>query len=242
MTWVFVIGLAVVVAVLLLFVLKVPRGGREAVGSAVLLGIAGYVTQGSPGEVGAPKVASEQVSGNAAALVEARSKVTNSGIPTLNRWVVTADAFARNGRYADAAEVLRVAVEEDPKSSEAWLAMANAIVAHADNSLTPAALYAYRRAATADPDAPGPPFFLGLAFAQEGRLAEARTRWAEVLERAPADAQWRAPLAQQLQRLDAVIAAQKGEAAPSALSQSAPPLRSPAAPESSASPGPVQGQ
>ncbi|WP_159982507.1 MULTISPECIES: tetratricopeptide repeat protein [unclassified Novosphingobium] len=242
MIWVFVIGLAVVALVLLLFVLKVPRGAREVVGSALLLGIAGYVSQGSPGQAGAPKEASEQVSGNAAALVDARSKVTNSGIPTLNRWVVTADAFARNGRYADAAEVLRIAVEEDPKSSEAWLAMANAIVAHADNSLTPAALYAYRRAARADPDAPGPPFFLGLAFAQEGRLAETRTLWAGVLERAPADAPWRAPLAQQLQRLDTVIAAQKGEAPPSALSPSALPPQSTATPESSASPAPVQGQ
>jgi cytochrome c-type biogenesis protein CcmH len=214
MTWVLVIGLALVVMALLLFVFKVPRGGREAVASALLLGIAGYVTQGSPNLAGSPTEAREAVSGDPAAMVEARSKVTNSGIPTTNRWVVTADAFARNGDYADAAEVLRIAVEKDPKSSEAWLAMANALVGHADGVLTPGASYAYRRAIDAEPDAPGPPFFLGLAFAQEGRLAEARNLWAGVVERAPDGADYRAPLIAQLQRLDAVIAAQKSESAP----------------------------
>lgn len=213
MTLIVVVGLAVLVLGLLLFVLKVPRGAREAVASAVLLGIAGYLWQGAPALAGAPKEASEPVSSNPAALVEARSKVRNSGIPNGNRWVVIADGLARNGRYADAAEVLRGAVEEDSKNSEAWLAMANALVAHADNSLTPGALYAYRRAAKAAPDEPGPPFFLGVAFAQEGRLAEARELWAGLVARAPADAPWRAPIAGQVERLDAVIAAQKAQAA-----------------------------
>lgn len=222
MTWVIVVGLALVVLAFLLFVVKVPRGAREAVGSALLLGIAGYMTQGSPGLSGAPTTARESVSGDPAAMVEARGKVTNSGIPTLNRWVVTSDAFARNGNYADAAEVLRIAVNEDPKSSEAWLAMANALFGHADDTLTPAALYAYRRAAKADPDAPGPPFFLGLALAQQGRLLEARSLWAEVLLRAPDDAQWRGPLFQQLQRLDAVIATRKGESPPTQGRQAEP--------------------
>lgn len=211
MTWILVIGLALVVLALLLFVFKVPRGGREAVASALLLGIAGYVTQGHANLAGAPTEAREAVSGNPAAMVEARSKVTNSGIPTTNRWVVTADAFARNGDYAAAAELLRIAVEKDPKSSEAWLAMANALVGHADGTLTPGASYAYRRAIAADSDAPGPPFFLGLAFAQEGRLSDARALWAGVVERAPADAAYRAPMIAQLERIDAVIAAQTTE-------------------------------
>lgn len=223
MTWVVVIGLAVLVMAFLLFVLKVPRGAREAVASALLLGLAGYVAQGHPALGGAPKAASEPVSGDAAAMVEARSKVTNSGIPPNNRWVVIADGLARNGQYADAAEILRGAIEADPKNTEAWLAMANALVAHADNTLTPAALYAYRRAIATDPNAPGPPFFLGLAYAQEGQLAEARALWAGAVERAPANARWREPLAEQLVRLDAVIAAQKAQSATPAQNPTARP-------------------
>lgn len=214
MTWVLVIGLALVVLALLLFVLKVPKGTREAVASALLLGIAGYVTQGSPSLAGAPKDATESVSADPAVLVEGRSKVTNSGIPTNNRWVVIADGLARNGRYADAAEVLRGAVADDPKNADAWLALANSLVAHADNALTPPALYAYNRAIDAEPDAPGARFFLGLAYAREGKLAEARDLWADVVKTAPADAPWRMMLGEQLMRLDAAIAAQKGESPP----------------------------
>lgn len=212
MTWVFVIGLAVLVLAVLLFVFKVPRGCREAVASALLLGIAGYVTQGSPSLAGAPKDSAESVSADPAALVEGRAKVTNSGIPTNNRWVVIADGLARNGQYADAAEVLRGAIEDDPKNADAWLALANSLVAHADNMLTPPALYAYQRAIDAEPDAPGARFFLGLAYAREGKLAEARALWVDVVKSAPEDAPWRLPLAQQLMRLDAAIAAQSGQA------------------------------
>lgn len=211
MTWVLVIGLALIVAGVLLFVLKVPRGCREAVGSALLLGIAGYVTQGSPGLAGAPRDTAEPVSSNPKLLVELRAKVTNSGIPTNNHLVVIADGLARNGEYADAAEMLRGAVEEKPKDADAWVAMGNALVEHTGGALTPAALYAYRQAAKADPDAPGAPYFLGLAYAREGRLDETRALWLDLVKNAPEDASWRLPIAQQLMNLDELIAAQKRE-------------------------------
>ena len=208
MTWVLVALLAVVAFAVIAFVLKAPRNGREAIAAALVLGIAGYALQASPGLPGAPKPAAEEISKSASAMVEARGKVSDSSIPTSDRWFVIADGLARNGRYADAAEILRGSVEANPGNPEGWLAMGNALVAHADGMLTPAALYAFRRAARADPAAPGPPFFLGLAFAQSGRYAEARQLWAGLLARTPADAPWRGPLADQLKRLDAFIGAQ----------------------------------
>lgn len=208
MTWVLVALLAAAAFGVIAFALKAPRGGWEAIAAALVLGIAGYALQGRPGLSGAPKAPAEQVSNDASAMVEARGKVSDSSIPTNDRWIVIADALARNGRYADAAEVLRGAVQADPGSSDGWLAMGNALVAHADGMLTPAALYAFRRAARADPDAPGPPFFLGLALAQSGRYPEARQLWADLLARAPRDAPWRAPLADQLGKLDAFVDAQ----------------------------------
>lgn len=212
MTWAFVVLLAVLCLAVLVFGLKAPRGTWEALASALLLGIAGYAMQGFPAQPSAPKEGAEAFSGKAAAaLVEARSTVDGSDIPPNNRWVVIADGLARNGRFADSAEVLRGAIEANPKNSEAWLAMANALLAHADGTLTPAALYAYRRAGTADPDAPGPPFFLGLALAQSGRFAEARELWAGLLARAPADAPYRPLLARQVEALGQMIAAQRGQ-------------------------------
>lgn len=206
MTWALVIALAVLAFGLIVFVFKTARGGREAVAAALLLGIAGYAAQGSPSQPGSPKRSAEAPGADPAVLVEARSRVSNRGIPPSNQWVVIADGLARNGRFADAAQVLRGAVQKDPGNSEAWLAMANALMAHADGMLTPASLYAYRRAAKADPANPGPPFFLGLAMAQSGRFAEARTLWAGLLESSSEDAPWRPMLAAQLQKLDALIA------------------------------------
>ncbi|HKT85485.1 MAG TPA: tetratricopeptide repeat protein [Novosphingobium sp.] len=208
MTWALVVLLAIAAFIIIAFVLKAPKGGREAIAAALVLGIAGYAVQGSPGLSGAPKPPAEEISRNASAMVDARGKVSDSSLPPSDRWVVIADGLARNGRYADAAEVLRGAVEANPGNSEAWLAMGNALAAHADGTLTPAALYAFRRAALTDPEAPGPPFFLGLAFAQSGRYAEARKLWADLLARAPKDAPWRAPLADQLSKLDAFVDAQ----------------------------------
>lgn len=205
MTWLIVALLAIAAFAMIAFVLKAPRGGREAIAAALVLGIAGYALQGSPGLSGAPKEPAEEVGNDSSAMVDARGKVSDSGIPPSDRWVVIADGLARNGRYADAAEVLRGAVEANPGNSEGWLAMGNALVAHADGMLTPAALYAFRRAARADPGAPGPPFFLGLAFARSGRYADARQIWADLLARAPQDAPWRTPLADQLAKLDAFI-------------------------------------
>lgn len=208
MTWVLVIALALVAFCVIVFVFKAARGTREAVAAALLLGIAGYVMQGSPGMAGAPKPPAESISGDPAALVKARLKVTNSDIPTSDYWVVVADGLARNGHYADAADILRGAVEKNPADSEAWLAMGNALLAHSQGLLTPASLYAYRSAAKTDPTSPGPPFFLGMALIQNGKLAQGRELWADLLKRAPADAKWRAPLEQQLQKLDAVMAGQ----------------------------------
>ncbi|MCB2064170.1 MAG: tetratricopeptide repeat protein, partial [Novosphingobium sp.] len=109
--------------------------------------------------------------------------------------------------------VLLGAVDDDPKNAQAWLALGNALVAHADGLLTPAALHAYSNAERAAPESPGPPYFLGLALAQSGRFAEARELWADLLERTPDDAPWREMLTERLARLDLLIAMQASKAA-----------------------------
>lgn len=214
MTWLAAILLALLAFVLAAFVLRAPRKGWEAIGAALLLGIAGYGLQASPGVPASPTQPREQVSGDPGALVKARGEVTRSGIPPTDRWVVIADALARNGQFASAAEMLRGATEADPKNAEAWLAMANALVAHADGALTPASLYAYRRAANAAPEHPGPPYFLGLAYAGSGRFTEAQGLWRKLLAATPSDAPWRADLVDKIARLDTIVAAQQGGPAP----------------------------
>jgi cytochrome c-type biogenesis protein CcmH len=211
MTWIFALGLSALCLAALLFVFKVPRGTWEAAGAALLLGIAGYATQASPGLPGAPKSAAAEVNDAGKALVEARQSLRSAPAQTGNSWLVIADAMVRNGRYADASSILLGAVESNPKDSESWLALAIALVSHAQGNLSPAALHAFRQASAADPAAPGPPFFLGLALAQNGRLDEGRTLWATLLKAAPADAPWRADLQARIASLESFIAQQRAE-------------------------------
>ncbi len=210
MTWVWIIGLAVASFLALVFVFKAPRQGWEAIGAAFALGIAGFASQASVALPGAPKQAQERTDKSGAALVEARRELASETAMANqpNRWMVIADALSRNGQFGDAAGVVLGAVEKDPKNADAWLSLANNLVAHADGNLTPAAQYAYRRAAVADPQHPGPAFFMGLALAGSGKLREGRALWAELLARAPVDAPYRADLEERLKRLDAFIAMQ----------------------------------
>ena len=214
MSWAITVAAAMAVFAALIFVLKLPRSAWEITGAALLLGLAGYAAQGSPGLAGSPTPPREDRDSNAAALVETRQAMQAEFAPG-RRYLITADAMARNGRFESAAAILRGAIRAHPEDPDAWLALGNALVGHADGIATPAALYAYDKAAGLAPGHPGPPFFSGLALAQSGRFAEARERWQGLLDRplAPgntsADEPWRAVLSAQVQRLDALIEAQR---------------------------------
>ncbi|MBU6267108.1 MAG: tetratricopeptide repeat protein [Sphingomonadales bacterium] len=212
MIWPFVILLTALVLGAILLLFPATRSGWQALAAALLLGLAGYTFQGSPSAPSATKAREETVADHPEAQVAARQKLAGSDDQN-QRWLMMANAMIRHGQYADAATTLRIAVEENPKNGEAWLAMANALVGHSQGMLSPAALYAYRQASQADPQAPGPPFFLGLALAQSGRLTEGRALWAMLLARAPADAPWRGDLQKRLAMLDAFIARQEMMAA-----------------------------
>ncbi|WP_084454874.1 tetratricopeptide repeat protein [Novosphingobium rosa] len=205
MTWLAIAVLALVVLLVLTLGFRTPRRGWEAIASALVLGLAGYALQGHPGQAGQPRDEAQKPNIFAATLVDERRKVVGNDMQPTS-WEMVGDALMRHGDYAGAATMLNGAVEKDPKNSDAWLEMASALVGHAEGSLSPAALYAFRKASAADPKAPGPPMFLGLALAGSGQFEEARALWAGLLARAPADAPWRPDLAMRLQRLDQIIA------------------------------------
>lgn len=211
MTWLAVCLLATAAFVALVLWLKVARGRWTLLGATLLLGLAGYATQARPGLPGAPRPVAQQLDLDPGASIAVRGLLDESDIPPSNQWIVIADAMTRNGQHADAAKMLLGALDTNPKDAQAWLALGNALVAHTDGLLTPASLHAYQRAASASPDSPGPPYFLGLALAQSGRYVEARSIWAGLLERSPGDAPWRSMLEQQLARLDLLIVVQDQE-------------------------------
>lgn len=206
MTWMIAIALALAAFAVAAFVFRVPRNGWTTIAAALALGLAGYALQASPDVPGAPAASSAERGGAAWALVDERKSMTGDDARSRNDKLITADAYARRGQYADAASILRGAVADDPRDAEAWLALGNALVEHTGGVLTEPALLAYRRAAELDSDGVGPGYFLGLALIRQGRLAEAAALWRATLEAAAPDAAGREVLALRLERLEALLA------------------------------------
>ena len=216
MIWVLVGVLALAALVVAHLGLRLPRSSMMLFASALLFGLAGYALQGSPAQPASPSLTRVVAAEDGEALVAARRELFDTGQQPA-RYIVVADAFARRGQYADAAQMLRGAVAEQPGNAEAWVALGNALVEHAGGQLTPAAIEAFGRAEAARPDHPGAGYFLGIALIRSGRIDEARDLWAQMLAATPADAPWRAALADRLARLDAMIgqmAAQAADQAP----------------------------
>ena len=149
MNWVMVIAVTAGAFAALVFVLKLPRPAWELTGSVMLIGLAGYAAQGSPGLTGSPTPPRADRESNAALLVETRQSMQAEFAPG-RRYLITADAMARNGQFASAAAILRGAIRAHPDDPDAWLALGNALLMHAHGYPSPAAFYAYRRAGQAD--------------------------------------------------------------------------------------------
>ena len=208
MSWVLAVGLALGAFVAMAALFRLPRLAWSSVLAALALGLAGYAAQGNPAMPGSPRAAAQEVSGEGENLVELRRAVLPPEQWSQHNALITADALARRDRFSDAATMLLGAVRGNPRDGEAWLALGNALVEHADGALTQPALLAYRRAAELDPTGAGPGYFLGFALIRQGRLMDARGVWASTLETASEDAAGREGLEESLARLDALIANQ----------------------------------
>lgn len=217
MNWFVAILLAAVCFACFALAFRVPRKVWPLVSMALALGLAGYALQASPGLEGAPRNALKETGEEGWRLVDLRKELMGSQNSVSSNLVVTADALVRHGQFANAANLLGGAVEQNPNDVEAWLALANALAFQADGQLTPAALFAYRRASQLAPESAGPSFFVGLSLIRQGRLIDGRELWAEQLAAMPEGAPGREILAQRLSDLDMLlrqIAESAGDAAP----------------------------
>lgn len=188
------------------FFARPKRGGVELLGAAFFVGVAGYAWQGEPFQKSAPK---ENIAASANPNDEAIElrKTMGNKFSSSRDWLIIADAQSRQGKFANAAALLRNAIRENPKDVDLWLGLGNALVGHSGGFISPAAMYAFQKAADISPQHPGPPFFIGLSLVQSGRLDDARTIWQELLDRSKENAPWRPDLEERLARLDEILGA-----------------------------------
>lgn len=203
MGWLIFLGLAAIVAVALWRFGRLPKGGIELVGATVFLAIAGYAWQGSPGLPGKPTPAPEMSRQPDSESAVERQKMF-SKIGSDADVLRSADGLQSQGLTQYAIAVIKMGLEKRPNSADLWVGLGNELVIHGGGLMSPAAQLAFQRAEAIAPDHPGPPFFMGLAYAQAGQLDRAESVWRALLDRSPANASWRPELEQRLVEIEAM--------------------------------------
>lgn len=205
LSWLPILALAAASFAVAVLVLRLPRAVYSLLGATLLFGLTGYALQSGPGQPSAPGRMTRGEAADGALIVELRRGFYGAAILP-SRFLITSDAFARRGDFAAAAGFARSALNDNPNDAEAWTALGNALIDHADGRLTPAARYAFTEGARRAPGDPAPRFFLGIAHLRSGEPEAARLLWQDVLARAPATAVWRPLVADNVARLDALLA------------------------------------
>ncbi|HEY0629990.1 MAG TPA: tetratricopeptide repeat protein [Sphingomicrobium sp.] len=188
----FLLGFLALVALGLLWLMKVRGSMLTLTAAALAFGSAGYALQGSPDLAGQPRAATKREP--PLPLIGARQAMMGQ-FDYADTWLNMADALASRGNTADAAKLLHTQVARHPRDYKLWVGLGNALTDHA-RTITPAARLAYARAAELAPGYPAPKFFLGLAEARSGNPQEAVRLWREILATAAPNASWR-PLVQE---------------------------------------------
>ncbi len=200
MIWLILIGLSLATAGLMWRLAGLRATPFAMLCAALVAGLAGYAWQGTPGLGGSPKPAPLETRQPDSAFANERGKMLQrfgSDAQILD----AADAMHRQGIDAYGIALIRGALERNPGSPDLWVGLGNALTLYAGGLVTPAADLAFQKAAKIAPDHPGPAYFRGLAFLQQGDPDRALAIWTDLLARAPAKAPWREGVEQRVAAL-----------------------------------------
>jgi len=197
-------GLALLCALGLKFGARIAWRDMTAPASVLLLGLAGYAWQGSPGLAGHPVQAASRAKFDERLADKRRSLGERLG--PASKWLITSDGLARSGDTEAAANILTSGLREMPNDPNLWVGLGNALLAHSGGVLTPAAEHAYRRAIALEPDGVSPRYFFGLALAQSGQFEQGKAIWSALARSLPPQADLRTELDRNILFLDQLIA------------------------------------
>jgi len=185
MVWVVAIALAIASFAVGVLVFRLPKATWASLAAALVFGLAGYTLQASPDVPAAPKALQQESFSDDWQILYSRELLVGQRLKSGSRMMVTANGFARQGRFETASQILRGIVEENPQDFEAWVALGNALTEQADGTLTQASVYAFREASEIAPENPAPSYFMGLSLIRTGRMMEAYQLWSGALRQMP---------------------------------------------------------
>jgi cytochrome c-type biogenesis protein CcmH len=194
---------ALTLAAILLFV---PQRKQlwPVVAAAAVLGLAGYAWQGQPDQpmAAAKPLASEMKA--AASLIDMRAAMDkNYGIS--RQWLVTADSFARDGRYEYSAAFIQAGLKKYPENGDLWAGLGVVLLLAGDNQMSPPAKMAFANARKYAPLNRAPDYIDGLVELFEGRPLNTINIWQKLIDGAPDNAIWKPKVESQLAGLINVL-------------------------------------
>ncbi len=194
--WLVMLAFSALVMLGLWKIARIPRAALLLSLATVALAFAGYAWQGNPSLPSAPALALRAAAPIAEADVKAhplKPAFTRDEM-TLN----TAEALLRAHNSTGAVALLQGELKGEPGSPDLWMGLGNALVAHSEGTISPAALFAFDKAAALSPAQPLPVVMHAMQLAQAGRMAESAALLQALLARTPKDAPWRADLEERL--------------------------------------------
>lgn len=202
--WLPAIVVAAAVVVGLLPFLPTRKQLWPVIAAAVVLGLAGYAWQGSPGQAASPAQPIKTKLKAADALLQMRASM-DTGYGIGKQWLITADSYARSGKYDYSAAFIQAGLREHPKNGDLWAGLGVVLLLAGDGQMSPPAKMAFANARKFGPRNPAPDYFDGLVELFEGRPAQTAQIWQRLVDDAPDDAIWRPKLESQLGGLKSML-------------------------------------
>jgi cytochrome c-type biogenesis protein CcmH len=193
------------------------RLGVIVMGAVPLLALAGYLIIGAPGIPGQPhreRLAAPADRISVEELVQRVEERLRAAPEDGRGWDAIAPVYFRQERFADAAQAFARAARLLGETEPRLAGLGEATVFANNGVVTEEARRAFEKIVALEPRHPQARFWLALAFEQDGNLARAKADYARLIADAPADAPWRAAVAERLKGVEARLAtAPAGKAA-----------------------------
>ncbi|HWK37107.1 hypothetical protein [Sphingomonas sp.] len=194
-------------AAALLWRLGVPRALWSFAGAALMLGATGYALQGRPALPGRATEASKVPGVVDPEMSELRLDLFGRHTYA-ETYFLAADALQRSGAKGSAVNLMIGAVAGAKGSAALWTGLGQAYAAHDGDTVSPPARFAFDQAMRLAPEHPGPPFFLGMAYVDAGRFADARPWWIRAYRLSPQGTRYRREIGMRLVLLDRFLSEQ----------------------------------
>ncbi len=116
-------------------------------------------------------------------------------------WSIIAPVYMQMGRSSDAASAYQQLLRLEPPTADRFANLGEALVVAGEGIVSTEAVLAFKQAVAMDAKHAKASFYIGISLKQEGKTAEARQHFEEMLKSAPAKAQWRTAVEGQIAAL-----------------------------------------